>query len=219
MSELVNIAVPGTDKQMVAAIVAGRPMTALKPLCDDLGIDDRSQRRKLDSKSWATGVIMTSVAADGKSRDMYMIDRRTLTMWLATIDENRVRPEVRPALIALQAEAADALEAHFARKPICSCNADLVVVWSHDEVCAQLRQRFGMDFTVNQLTRIYRDVGIWKQNGSPRAEYRDCFWHTGSAYYLHAHMLPRLAVIVGRKVQALTTSQTRQLNLFEGDAA
>ncbi len=111
--QLVQIPVPGTEAAITAAEIDGRPMAALKPMCDAIGIDDRSQRRKLQSKSWATGVIMTSVAEDGKSREMYMIDRRTMTMWLATIDESRVAEEARPVVVAFQAEAADALDAYF----------------------------------------------------------------------------------------------------------
>lgn len=42
-----------------------------------------------------------------------MIDRRTFTMWLGGLDENRVAEDARPALIAFQAEAADALDAYF----------------------------------------------------------------------------------------------------------
>lgn len=34
--------------------------------------------------------MMTTVAADGKTREMTFIDRRTFTMWLATIDTGRV---------------------------------------------------------------------------------------------------------------------------------
>jgi hypothetical protein len=42
-----------------------------------------------------------------------MIDRRTFTMWLATIDTNRVATEAKSILEAFQAEAADALDAYF----------------------------------------------------------------------------------------------------------
>jgi hypothetical protein len=111
--QLVQIAVPGTTATITAAEIEGKPMVALKPMCDAIGIDDRSQRRKLQAKSWATGVITTSVAEDGKSREMYMVDRRTMTMWLATLDENRVNEDARPTVVAFQNEAADALDAYF----------------------------------------------------------------------------------------------------------
>ena len=97
----------------MAIEVDGTPMVAVAPVCEAIGVDPKSQRRKLQSKSWATGVMMTSVAADGKQREMYVIDRRTFTMWLATIDTSRVNADARPILEAFQAEAADALDAYF----------------------------------------------------------------------------------------------------------
>lgn len=57
--------------------------------------------------------MIGTVAEDGKRREMSMVDRRTLTMWLATIDTNRVNEAARPTLEAYQLEAADALDAYF----------------------------------------------------------------------------------------------------------
>lgn len=51
---------------------------ALRPVCEALGLDVHSQRRRLQKQSWATEVMMTSVAADGKTREMTFIDRRTI---------------------------------------------------------------------------------------------------------------------------------------------
>jgi len=113
VSELATIPVPGTDGGLMGALVDGTPSAALKPMCDLLDVDYSTQLRKLKGKSWATVGLMPMVAADGKQREMAMIDRRTMTMWLATIDENRVKPEAKPILIAFQAEAADALDAYF----------------------------------------------------------------------------------------------------------
>lgn len=112
-TELVSIPVPGTTASLMASEIDGKPMVALKPMCEALGVDVESQRRKLTSKSWAVAVMSTATGADGKSYQMTMIDRRTLTMWLATIDENRVSDEARPIVIAFQREAADALDAYF----------------------------------------------------------------------------------------------------------
>lgn len=44
---------------------------------------------------------------------MFMVDRRTLTMWLATINETRVAPEVKETLIVYQREAVNALDEYF----------------------------------------------------------------------------------------------------------
>lgn len=111
--QLVQIAVPGTTAMIAAAEIDGKPMVSLRHVCDALGIAFDAQRVKLQGKSWATITMSVTVAEDGKARDMLMIDRRTMTMWLATIDENRVGEAAKPTVVAFQAEAADALDAYF----------------------------------------------------------------------------------------------------------
>jgi P22_AR N-terminal domain len=112
---LETIPVPGAD-DLLATQSDGRQWVALKPMCETLGIDPWSQLLKLKGKSWATTRMTPVVAADGKVRKMAMIDSKTIPMWLATIDEDRVSPEARPKLIAYQREARDALDAYFNRR-------------------------------------------------------------------------------------------------------
>lgn len=112
-ADLVAVPVPGADLPMQAAQIDGRAFVAFRPLCDSLGVDPDTQAKKLRSRSWATTVLTTVVAADGRARDMLMVDRRTLTMWLATLDERRVGEAARDRVIAYQAQAADALDAYF----------------------------------------------------------------------------------------------------------
>ncbi|WP_078057070.1 phage antirepressor N-terminal domain-containing protein [Corynebacterium provencense] len=111
-TNLVPVSVPGAAPIM-AVQQDGKEWASVTHICKSLGIDPKSQRRKLHAKSWATEVMMTLVADDGKEREMHLVDRRTLTMWLATIDAGRVAPEHREALEAYQAEAADALDKYF----------------------------------------------------------------------------------------------------------
>lgn len=112
-TELVPIPVPGTDRVIMAAVVDGKPVISLRHACEAIGVAHDAQRRKLRNRSWATVTQEVSVAEDGKPRDMTVMDRRTFTMWLGGIDENRVSPEAKPILIAFQSEAADALDAYF----------------------------------------------------------------------------------------------------------
>lgn len=109
--ELVEI--PFHDTSLSAAAIDGKPHVALRAACASLGIDYSNQLKKLRAKSWAVVVMSTTTGADGKTYEMAMIDRRTLTMWLATIDPNRVAEHVRPVLETFQSEAADALDAYF----------------------------------------------------------------------------------------------------------
>lgn len=112
-TKLATIPVPGASAPILAASFDGTPWVALKPMCEALGIDYSTQLQKLNRRSWATVGQKPTVASDGKVREMAMIDRRTLSMWLATIDENRVDPSAAPTIRAYQAQAADALDSYF----------------------------------------------------------------------------------------------------------
>lgn len=85
----------------------------VKRVCEALGIDDRSQRRRIDRSPWAVGVKMTSTGPDGKNYDAFCLALDSLPMWLATIEPARVRPDVREKLIAYQRECARVLRDHF----------------------------------------------------------------------------------------------------------
>lgn len=88
---------------------------ALRPVCEALGLDVHSQRHRLQRQPWTCEVIMTSqMPGDNQSREMTFIDRRTFTMWLATIDTGRVKNErTRELVRTYQCEAADALDQYF----------------------------------------------------------------------------------------------------------
>lgn len=58
-------------------------MASLRRMCENLGVDYKTQARKLKEKKWAVVVIMPTTGSDGKTYEMAMIDRRTMTMWLA----------------------------------------------------------------------------------------------------------------------------------------
>lgn len=87
---------------------------ALRPVCEALGLDIDGQSQRLQRQSWATTCMMQAVATDGKTREMIFIDRRTFTMWLATIDTGRLKNERTRELVRIyQCEAADALDKYF----------------------------------------------------------------------------------------------------------
>ena len=95
----VEVRVPGSSLPLYTD---GKRLVALKPIAEYFGLDWAGQFTKLKSKSWATIGKFSTVASDGKTREMTSGDRRTLTMWLATLDENRVRADKRDELKARQ---------------------------------------------------------------------------------------------------------------------
>lgn len=106
----IEVRVPGSGLPLYTD---GKRLAALKPIADYFGLDWSGQLAKLKSKSWAVMEKFSTTGSDGKTYEMVGGDRRTLTMWLATLDESRVREDKRAELIAYQSEAADALDAYF----------------------------------------------------------------------------------------------------------
>ena len=102
---LAPVTVTSTTPPTMALKHEGEPWVSAKHVCETLGISWNSQHTKLSGKQWATIAMIGTVAEDGKRREMSMVDRRTLTMWLATIDTNRVNEAARPTLEAYQLEA------------------------------------------------------------------------------------------------------------------
>ena len=88
---------------------------ALRPVCDSLGLDADGQLQRLKRQPWTCTVIMpVQMPGDDQSREMTFIDRRTFTMWLATIDTGRIKNErTRELVRTYQCEAADALDKYF----------------------------------------------------------------------------------------------------------
>lgn len=92
----------------------GEIYAALKPICENIGIAYNGQWERLNRTSWATVRMIRTVGADGKHRDMLAVSRKTLTMWLATIDTNRLSDEqARHNVTVYQQEAAEALDKYF----------------------------------------------------------------------------------------------------------
>ena len=113
-STIATIPFHGTNIQSVE--IDGKPYVFFKPMVDTLGLGYGSQTQKLNGKSWACVTkIVTQLPGDTQRREHITVDIRTLTMWLATIDENRVSEEARPLVVAYQSEVADAIEAYWSK--------------------------------------------------------------------------------------------------------
>lgn len=108
MSNLVTI--PFHQTQIIAT---SDQQIALKSVCEAMGLDWSAQYRRLQRTPWA-GVAMTATPSAGGMQDMVTIDRRTFTMWLATIETSRLKnDEARQMVELFQKEAADVLDRYF----------------------------------------------------------------------------------------------------------
>lgn len=108
------VSIPFHGAEILALEADGTQWVAPRHVCETAGIAWQPQHDKLRAKPWAVVTQKMTTGRDGKSYEMTMIDRKTFTMWLATIDTNRVKdPAARTLIETYQAEAADALDAYF----------------------------------------------------------------------------------------------------------
>ncbi|WP_309049026.1 phage antirepressor N-terminal domain-containing protein [Streptomyces sp.] len=95
-------------------LIDDEPRVLLKPAIESLGLDYSTQLAKLKTRSWASvGQSPMQLPGDTQTRLHSTATVRTFLMLLATINENRVKVEARPTLVAFQNETADAIEAYW----------------------------------------------------------------------------------------------------------
>jgi hypothetical protein len=101
--------------QVLAIEIDGEPYIVLRPAVEALGLDYSGQLQRLRRQSWATMGMTPTVGADGKVREMTVVNVGTFLMLLATIDESRVSEERRPVLIAYQRETERAVRDYWTK--------------------------------------------------------------------------------------------------------
>jgi hypothetical protein len=94
-----------------------QPYVAMKPIVTNMGLDWKNQHVKLAQRFAATVVEITTVAEDGKMREMACLPLRKLPAWLYTISPNKVAPALREKVERYQERCDDALWDYWAKGP------------------------------------------------------------------------------------------------------
>lgn len=96
----------------------GRPYVAMKPIAEGMGLDWDKQLQRIkdhpvlgDQLSPIRGVV----AEDGRRREMMCLPEETLPFWMALVNANKVRVDLRPRIITFQREAARVLHGAFSK--------------------------------------------------------------------------------------------------------
>lgn len=99
----------------IVIIENGEKRVAIKPICEALGIDVDSQRKKLNEDPILSSVTVLSTATggDGKQYQMVTIPFMFAFGWLFRIDSRNVKEEAREAVLKYQVECYKALYNHF----------------------------------------------------------------------------------------------------------
>ncbi len=105
--------IPVGDSNITAIVHEETVWVSVRRVCNALGLDVASQRQKLLSKPWASTSIIDVADTDGRMQAAFMVALKSLPMWLAGIDHNKVDEQVAKRLVVFQMEAHDVLSQHF----------------------------------------------------------------------------------------------------------
>ena len=91
------------NQQLLTVEKDGIRYVAVKPICENLGLDWASQFTKIKSNEILepTIVFITTVAEDGKNREMVCLPIDMINGWLFTISPNKVSEEIKPIVFYL----------------------------------------------------------------------------------------------------------------------
>lgn len=89
----------------------GKQYAAMKPICENIGLEWNSQFRRIQRKEVLKSVVamMAITGNDGKKYEMVCLPIDYLNGWLMGVDENRVKPEIKDTLVMYQKECYKAL--------------------------------------------------------------------------------------------------------------
>jgi hypothetical protein len=94
----------------------GKPIVPINRICVNLGIDWSSQLKRIQrDEVLSEGLVMMTIPSAGGDQRMACLPLEYLNGWLFGIDENRVAPEIRDALITYKREAYGALYNYFVK--------------------------------------------------------------------------------------------------------
>lgn len=103
------------NESKILVIENGQKLVPIKPICEALGIDAKTQRTKIqeDEILNSVGVLSTSTGADGKQYEMFCIPFKYVFGWLFTIKPANVKEEAREAVMEYKKKCYDVLYQSF----------------------------------------------------------------------------------------------------------
>lgn len=117
MGAVTRMIVPFHGDELLIVEHNGQPYAPMKPIVEAMGLDWKSQYRKIASKFKSCMVKMTiQMLGDNQSREVIMMPIRKLPAWLYSVEPNMVKPKLRDKIVMYQEECDDVLWSHWEKK-------------------------------------------------------------------------------------------------------
>lgn len=103
-------------QSLVAALIDGKPYVAMKPICENIGLQWEAQLKRIHRNhvlSTCMSMMDIQVPGDDQRRSHAFMPLDMLNGWLFGVDVNRVKDEIKPKIIRYQEECYRVLFQHF----------------------------------------------------------------------------------------------------------
>jgi hypothetical protein len=124
----------------------------IKPICEVLGIDAKSQRDGIQNHPilGSVGVQNPSTGSDGKTYDMYCLPLKYFLGWLFTIDPRKVKPESAEAVIQYQEKIHTVIYEKFYLEPVLQKSKLLQILEKENEILVLKSQRKDLNSEIKE---------------------------------------------------------------------
>lgn len=133
-----TITVPFHGNDLYVVNHNGEPYTPMKPIVEGMGMDWMGQYTKLKQR-FSKGIEEISIPTAGGTQRMLCLQLRKLAAWLATIQPNKVKPQIRESVIQYQDECDDVLYDYWTKGAAVNPRK-LSVMEELNQACAEMKR-------------------------------------------------------------------------------
>ncbi|MBS9014556.1 hypothetical protein KEQ49_03540 [Escherichia coli] len=133
----------------------GEPYVPMKPIVEGMGLDWKSQFRRMNQRFTKGMVIMTIPSVDHQQKTVCLALRK-LAAWLQTINPNKVKPEIRDKVIQYQEECDDVLYEYWTKGFVVNPRR-MSVMEELNQACADMKR------DKNIVSMFATGLNEWKQ--------------------------------------------------------
>lgn len=122
-------------QSLVAVLIDGQPYVAMKPICENIGLQWNGQFERIKRNPIMNeGIRVTRTPSKGGDQETLCLPLDMLNGWLFGVDVNRVREEIRPKLMQYQKECFGVLFRHFMPQSVASAPTSSFTVQPSDKL-------------------------------------------------------------------------------------
>lgn len=148
-------------QQIPIYFVGDQPYVAMKPICENIGLDWEAQRQRIKRNHILNkGACIIKAPSKGGNQEVLALPFKFLNGWLVGVDVNKVKPEIKDTLVKYQLECYDVLYKHFMPKPVKQINlSDYVAKSVYDAMVLKYHRIFrtyddSIDVLRNQVRQM-----------------------------------------------------------------